>query len=281
MRWNHGIIIGLSWCIEFGVILPLEDRGTSQADQMLDLKTMAKRIPGLRSAVGFARRRYAQLAMGSKPGVNIFTDVFRENKWGGIESFSGKGSDLLQTTVIRRQLPLLCREFEIRSMLDIPCGDFNWMKHVDLGTIAYTGADVVGDLIAHNSRYETSNTHFCSLNLLKHKLPKVDLVFCRDCLVHFSFRDSFAALRNICESGSTYLLTTTFTSHRRNHNIPTGSWHPLNLEYPPFSFPPPLKLINEECTQSDGTYMDKSLGLWNVADIGACLKKSFTDTDAS
>jgi len=254
---------------------------------MLDLKTIAKRIPGLHSAFGFARRRYAVLALGSKPAEDIFTDVFRKNKWGGTESLSGKGSDLLQTTAIRQQLPALCREFDIRSMLDIPCGDFNWMKHVDLGTIAYTGADIVSDLIAHNSLYEMSNTRFRNLNLLKHKLPKVDLVFCRDCLVHFSFTDAFAALHNVYESGSTHLLTTTFTSHRRNHDIPTGSWRPLNLESPPFSFPPPLKLINERCTESGGTYSDKSLGLWTVADIGTYLKRypelklpSFTDTEA-
>jgi hypothetical protein len=236
---------------------------------MLDLKTIAKRIPGLQSGLDFARRRYAQLVMGSKPAEDLFTNFFCENKWGGTESFSGQGSDLFQTAVIRRQLPALCRELKIRSMLDIPCGDFNWMQHVDLGTIAYTGADIVSELIAHNSRYELPNTRFCNLNLLKHKLPKVDLIFCRDCLVHFSFRDAFAALHNVCESGSTYLLTTTFASDRRNQDIPTGSWHPLNLESLPFSFPPPIKLINEGCTQSSGAYSDKSLGLWNIADIGS------------
>ena len=237
---------------------------------MLDLKAIAKRIPGLRGTLDLARRRYAQLAQGSKAAEAIFTDIFRENKWGGTESFSGKGSDLLQTAVIRRQLPMLCREFGIRSILDIPCGDFNWMKHVDLGSVAYTGADIVSDLIAHNSLEAISNTRFCTLDLLKHKLPKVDLVFCRDCLVHFSFKDTFTALRHVCDSGSVYLLTTSFTNHSRNHDIATGSWHPLNLEAAPFSFPPPLKLINEGCTES--LYVDKSLGLWNVADIESCFK---------
>lgn len=240
---------------------------------MLQLTTIAKRIPGLRSAFGFARRRYAEWALGPQPAEDIFRDVFRKNKWGGTESLSGKGSDLLQTSEIRQQLPMVCRELDIRTMLDIPCGDFNWMKHVDLGTITYIGADIVSDLIAHNSRNEMSNTRFCNLNLLKHKLPKVDLVFCRDCLVHFSFRDTFAALHNVCQSGSAYLLTTTFTGRRRNHDIPTGSWHPLNLQSPPFSFPPPLKLVNERCSESGGTYSDKSLGLWNVADIELCLQR--------
>jgi len=86
------------------------------------------------------------------------------------------------------------------------------MKHVDLDGIDYTGADIVADLILGNGQYEASKVHFCILNLIDDKLPKIDLVFCRDCLVHLSFRDTFRALHNICDSGSIYLLTTTFTS---------------------------------------------------------------------
>jgi hypothetical protein len=159
-------------------------------------------------------------------------------------------------------------------MLDIACGDFYWMSRVDLRTVDYTGADIVADLIMHNRRYEMSNIRFRKLDLLKEKLPKVDLVLCRDCLVHFSFKDAFAALRNVCESGSTYVLTTTFTSRRCNRDIATGQWRPLNLEDAPFSFPLPLKSIDEGCTECEGAFSDKSLGLWRVADIGACLTRS-------
>ena len=38
------------------------------------------------------------------------------------------------------------------SLLDAPCGDFNWMRHVPLGGVSYTGADVVPELIARNRR---------------------------------------------------------------------------------------------------------------------------------
>jgi hypothetical protein len=240
---------------------------------MLDLKTIAKRIPSVRFVCDLARRGCESLAPGPRPAEDIFTEIYSANQWGGKESVSGSGSDLLQTSVIRERLPALCREFDVHTMLDIPCGDFHWMKRVDLGTVAYTGADIVADLIVDNSRYEKSNIRFCKLDLLEEKLPKVDLVLCRDCLVHFSFGDAFAALHNVCESGSTYLLATTFTSRQRNHDIATGQWRPLNLEHAPFSFPPPLKSINEECTECDGAFSDKSLGLWRVADIGAYLIK--------
>jgi hypothetical protein len=157
-------------------------------------------------------------------------------------------------------------------MLDIPCGDFYWMQQVDLDGVDYVGADIVADLVKQNAlRHQRPNVHFRQLNLLTDKLPQADLVFCRDCLVHLSSRHVSRALRNICDSGSAYLMTTIFTGVQHNSDIATGEWRKLNFELPPFSFPPPLLVINEQCTEEEGIYPDKSLGLWRIADIRACL----------
>jgi hypothetical protein len=37
-----------------------------------------------------------------------------------------------------------------QSLLDAGCGDFNWMRTVDLPGIKYIGVDVVSDLIERN-----------------------------------------------------------------------------------------------------------------------------------
>ena len=226
------------------------------------LKQILRQIPGLRTAYHFVRYPYQAAKLRGITIEEVFTDICHGNIWGGTESVSGRGSDLFQTRVVRKQLPSVFRDFSAHSLLDIPCGDFHWMKHVDLESVDYTGADIVTDLIRRNGQHEAPNVHFCKLNLIEDKLPKVDLVFCRDCLVHLSFKDTFIALHNICDSGSTYLLTTTFTSRQHNSDILTGQWRTLNLEVPPFSFPPPLMAINEECTAGDGAFSDKSLGLW-------------------
>ena len=90
-------------------------------------------------------------------------------------------------------------------------------------------------------------------------LPEADLVFVRDCLVHFSYTDVFRALRNICRSGSHYLLMTTFSfDHRRNRDIWTGDWRPLNFRKEPFGFPEPLEVLRENHPLEE--YADKSLG---------------------
>ncbi len=200
--------------------------------------------------------------------AQLFTDFFRRNKWGGRHSLSGTGSDADQTRVIVQELPLLLRRLGVRSVLDVPCGDFEWMKRVDLAGVEYMGADIVAPLIdANRRRHARPGVEFQVLDLTRDRLPTVDLVLCRDCLVHLSFAQAQQALANIAASGARYLLTTTFTGRSENADIPTGKWRALNLQRPPFNLPPPLELINERCTEKDGRYADKSLGLWPVADL--------------
>jgi hypothetical protein len=184
------------------------------------------------------------------------------------ESISGPGSSLKQTAEIRRSLPLLFSSLEINSMLDAPCGDFNWLPHVELKLEEYIGIDVVPSIIEKNrNRYENELRKFYVSDIARDFLPSCDLILCRDCLVHFSDEDVFSVLRNFCKSGAKYLLTTTFPQKPANMNIQTGSWRPLNFQLPPFNFPPPFKLLNEKCTEGNGQFADKSLGLWLISDL--------------
>lgn len=209
------------------------------------------------------RFRYHPLLAG--PPERIFTRYYQINRWGDDESVSGAGSNLQQTAEVRRVLPGLLAELGVQSLLDVPCGDFNWLKLVPLD-VDYIGGDIVAELVARNeAEYGNERRRFLRLDLLEDALPVVDLIFCRDCLVHLSEAHVCRALANIRASGATYLLTTTFPARQVNEDIPTGWWRPLNLCRPPFNFPTPLRLIDEQCPNPD--YPDKHLGLWRVADI--------------
>jgi hypothetical protein len=199
---------------------------------------------------------------------SIFTNIFNCHTFGGRETVSGPGSDLEQTGVLIAELPGLFEKLTICSLLDLPCGDFNWMKHVDLRGIEYIGADIVPELTQHNrSLYSSEFVNFTTLNLVEDKLPQVDLILCRDCLVHLCDRDVTKALRNIFSSGAKYLLTTTFPGRGRSWDITAGGWRPINLQAAPFNLPEPLQILNEQCPEAGGAYKDKSLGLWRVKDV--------------
>jgi SAM-dependent methyltransferase len=204
------------------------------------------------------------------PPLEAFRHVIETNLWGDPESISGSGSNLDQTRRLRRELPALFRQLGVRSILDLPCGDGHWMASVDLTGIAYTGADFLPELVEANAaRNPSSGRRFEVLDLTASPLPSADLLLCRDCLVHFSFADARLALANIPRSAITWLLATTFPDEDANLDITTGDWRPINLERPPFSFPPPLTLLAEGCTEADGRFLDKSLGLWAVDQLPA------------
>ena len=221
-------------------------------------------VPALIPVVRFGK----MMAWRMLPMRHRFQQLYRYENWGDPgQSTSGSGSTQEQTQAIRAQLPQLLHELGVRSLLDAPCGDFYWMKGVDLGGIDYIGADIVPAVIeANRRRYgESPNRRFVTLDITRDSLPRADLLLCRDCLVHLSNRCVLKALANICRGGSTHLLATTFPSHPRNHDIVTGSWRALNLEAPPFRLPQPLLTINENCPEPGFT--DKSLGLWRIADL--------------
>ncbi len=202
-----------------------------------------------------------------KPVEQTFKHIYESNYWANPESVSGNGSDLSQTKTLLREFKVLGNELEITSILDIPCGDFNWMRNFEFENINYIGADIVDDLIKNNKEKYGKRFEFKVLNLIENELPKVDLIFTRDCFVHLSESDIFKSIQNIKKSGSKYLLTTTFPTCKQNRDIVTGDWRRINLETRPYNFPKPLKVINENCTEFNGDYKDKSMALWKISDL--------------
>ncbi|MET0213205.1 MAG: class I SAM-dependent methyltransferase, partial [Vicinamibacterales bacterium] len=89
----------------------------------------------------------------------------------------------------------------IGTVLDAPCGDWNWMRHVDLSRVNYVGVDVVLQVIeSHNRMFTTKGVQFLRADIAQDTLPKADLIICRDCWVHLSFRDIAAVLENFRRS---------------------------------------------------------------------------------
>jgi hypothetical protein len=96
-----------------------------------------------------------------------FTEVYQKNAWRGTESVSGTGSARGQTEGLRAALPKLLRELGAKSLVDAPCGDFNWMKDVALG-VDYIGVDIVEELVARLERqFGTTGRRFECLDVVQ------------------------------------------------------------------------------------------------------------------
>jgi SAM-dependent methyltransferase len=204
-----------------------------------------------------------------------FTDIYHSNAWHGQQSKSGTGSDLENTKIMRPQLVELINNLGIKTMIDAPCGDFNWMKEIinDLKIDKYVGADIVEEMVLKNKeKYENNGrVTFVKANVVEEILPKYDLIFSRDCLVHFSYETAKRIIRNFVASGSTYLLMTTFLrTDRKYFDILDGQWRAINFQLPPLSLPAPEKFFIEGCVEDHCRWTDKTLGLWKLCDLAEC-----------
>lgn len=194
----------------------------------------------------------------------VFGQIHDARSWRG-QSVSGTGSDPETTAPLLEALPELLRAIGVRTILDAPCGDGNWMAALDYPLDHYTGIDVVPAVVEAAAAAHASETREYRVgDLIRDPLPQADLVLCRDCLVHLPFAEGVEALSNIRRSGATWLLATTFPARETNVDIRMGRWRPLNLCRPPYSLPPPEQLVSERFSV-DPRFADKSLGLWRLS----------------
>jgi hypothetical protein len=189
----------------------------------------------------------------------IFERIYDQNLWGDRESLSGGGSGTAATDAIRRELPALLQRHGIRSLLDAPCGDFHWMQHIVGALDSYTGVDIVRHLVERNARlYGSERVRFTCADIAADPLPYADAALCRDCFIHLPTRLIRRALANFGAAGIRFLFLTNNRDVETYHDIPIGSFRPVNFMRPPFSFPEPLAVLNESPSG------DRQLCLWEL-----------------
>ena len=174
------------------------------------------------------------------------------------KSASGEGSNLGPATVTSlRILQKVIRDYNITSMIDIPCGDANWIFDAweTDSLMLYIGLDNVRAVIdvnhqrfAHhaNKEFRVWDGSNCPLpryhvlgsssggNAPPRSAP-VDLVHSRDVLQHLPLDQAVQFLCNVFMSGARFFVTTTYPngdnskiSQGRNYRNDLFS-HPFNL----------------------------------------------------
>ncbi len=189
--------------------------------------------------------RYSEVSMTKDGMEKIFTNYYLQNRWRGTESRSGPGSTLSATTELRKQLRHWFSVLGVRTIVDAPCGDLNWMSQLEYNFERYVGVDIADDAIRDlRTRGFGSEYHFQRGDITTDILPTADALLCRDCLVHLPYAMIDATLEVWKKSDFRFIFVTTFPAHK-NVNCKLGAWRPLNLQQEPFFLPEPLTLIRE------------------------------------
>ena len=202
---------------------------------------------------------------------NKFSLIYSSGYWRGDsrDSKSGSGSSFDATLNIRRELPLFILKNNVKSMLDIPCGDFFWMSTLNLQLEKYNGADIVSSLIKENKKkFKKNNIQFFTMDLSKDLISEYDFIMVRDCFVHLTDKTILMSINNIINSNSKFLGTTNFPKIKSNSHADNNPdrWRPLNFRLPPFNFPKPIAILND--SWSKNMYdMDKELAIWEINDL--------------
>jgi hypothetical protein len=198
----------------------------------------------------------------------IFTSIYKARYWnpdGKGESASGEGSTIAATDNARAAIEAVVREFSIKSMIDVPCGDFNWMRYTKLHGVKYTGGDIVRPLVERNNReFGSPERNFIHLDIVEQVCQPYDLILCRDCIQHLPNAEVQRILKNFSESGSKWLLVTMSPAMTRNDDMPkAGGFRAINLYLPPFNLPKPERVYVDWEDLQDPT-CQKHLGLWRL-----------------
>jgi SAM-dependent methyltransferase len=182
--------------------------------------------------------------------------VFKKARkhWGG----NGSGSTEEKTLVLQYQLEKLLGELKVETLLDVGCGTFDWLAPlISANPVEYIGVDVAADAIAVN-REKFPDLRFEAITSFEDELPKADLIICRDVIAHLCNHDVAQLIKQMCAASKWLLITSHQT--RRNSDIRTGGFHPLNLLERPFRFPRPDRFLED----SDR----KQMALWSTDKLG-------------
>jgi predicted nucleotidyltransferase len=208
-----------------------------------------------------------------KERKEAFEILWNKQLLGAYETVSGMSSTRLHTHNLRNGLQSLIDSGLFSSIVDVGCGDWNWMSCVNLKEISYTGIDIVKECVDRNQQlYGRPHCNFLLMDIVTNIPPRADIILCRHVLSHLSNHDIILALNNIKKSGSDYLAFTNqdilYSKPKNypqlkemlNRDISAGYWRPVNLLEKPFYFPAPILSIPE----NQG---GKEMMIWKISDI--------------
>lgn len=203
----------------------------------------------------------------------IFTIIYNEKEWqseGFEETVSGSGSTLSHTRNIRKMLPKFLKKENINSIIDLGCGDLNWISTIMENFDKYLGIDVVDDLITNNiSKYSNDKIKFEISDIVEYEIESgYDAILVKDVFVHLKNDQINFILDKIKNSDIKYIIATNFEELLKNYdNEIEGMWRPTNLCIEPFNLGDPLYSINEFSETYEWRNEikdDKTLTIWKI-----------------
>jgi SAM-dependent methyltransferase len=170
------------------------------------------------------RREFSDLSI-----AETFSKIYRENLWGGDqgEFNSGSGSSGKVAELYLEYVHRFIRDHEIKTVVDLGCGDFRIGREIAQVCPQYIGVDVVPEMVRQHIDNDANETvSFRCMDITKDMLPHGDLCLIRQVLQHLSNEEIASVLcklndyRFVLITEHFPLMDTTFSP---NKDKPHGS----------------------------------------------------------
>ena len=202
----------------------------------------------------------------------IFKYIFDSGYWldynvNNNQSRSGKGSNINRALFLKESLKTFFKKNKIKNIVDIGCGDFNWMnsllKEIDYAT--YLGIDIVESLIKKNNQdFKSKKIKFITKDIVNDEMDyfmKADFILIRHVLIHLKNENINKIISKIKKKEFKFLGITSDPKLLINKDLKTeGRYRDINLLIEPFNLNDHYEEINES---KNGIKDNVNLNIYN------------------
>jgi SAM-dependent methyltransferase len=167
----------------------------------------------------------------------VFTHIYREGVWGK-EGFSGGGSMIENARRYVAFLQDFLKKKEVRSVVDLGCGDWGISQYIDWSGIDYIGIDVVEYILERNRiQYARPGIAFLHSDGIDEDLPQADLLISKDVLQHLPNAAISRLLPKLTKFKHCLITNEVhpLTLSSKNLDVAIGETRSLDLTAPPFN----------------------------------------------
>ena len=174
--------------------------------------------------------------------ANEAVEAFRRHyendssEWG---NSSGPGSDAYYNIPYRAFLEQFIRNNDIRSVVDVGCGDWTFSRFVNFAGVRYQGYDVVESVVERNrTRFGSATVRFDRMPDDLAEVPAADLLIMKDVLQHLPNHEISRHRAGLFDRFPRCLLTNSYRKRDavRNIDIHYGEFRCLDLNAAPYHF---------------------------------------------
>jgi SAM-dependent methyltransferase len=173
--------------------------------------------------------------------ATVFDSIYEAGEWGRDgrnEGTSGSGSSVEGSEPYCRYLRGFLKEKNIKSVVDVGCGDWQISGLIDWEGISYVGYDASKLVIEKNLKsHRRPNIRFVHDNFVTADLPGADLLIVKDVLQHLSVRNIKLALEQFHKFKYVIAVNDVdpVTLSAPNVDVRDGGYRTLDIAAEPFN----------------------------------------------